>query len=107
MAFIGRLHPLLIHFPIALGIAALVAEAVENGALELEPLDVGEIELMQVGQSQRKRMILARTAAMAVTLRPRPRMKGLLIREAARRARISEAARNFLGTIRRIVIRKR
>jgi len=27
MAFIGRLHPLLIHFPIALGIAALVAEA--------------------------------------------------------------------------------
>jgi uncharacterized membrane protein len=27
MAFAGRLHPLLIHFPIALGIAALVAEA--------------------------------------------------------------------------------
>lgn len=86
---------------------ALLADALKAGALVVEPLDPSEIDMMQQGQTQRKRNALYRHAALAVTLQPRPQLKQLKVLEAAKRARISEAARNFLGTIRRIVVRRR
>ncbi|HET9159212.1 MAG TPA: Coenzyme F420 hydrogenase/dehydrogenase, beta subunit C-terminal domain, partial [Caulobacteraceae bacterium] len=84
----------------------LLSQAQAAAAVVLQPLAIDEVERMQPGQVQRKRMIRARTAALAVLLRPRPHMHGLFVREAARRGRFREAARNFLGTIRRVVIRK-
>jgi coenzyme F420 hydrogenase subunit beta len=75
------------------------------GALAAEACEVEEIDAMQPGQTQRKRNLLARIAAMAVVGRSRPMMRGLMIREAFARSEFSEAVRNFLGTIRRLVIR--
>ena len=87
--------------------AAFLEAAVTAGAVEVETLPIGEIDLMQPSQAQRKRLIRARTAALAATLQPRPRMRGLRLGEAARRAGLAEQLRNFLGTIRRILIRRR
>jgi coenzyme F420 hydrogenase subunit beta len=86
---------------------ALLDDALAASALVVEPVDPAQIDLMQPGQTQRKRNALYRNAALAVTLQPRPQMKRLKVVEAAKRARISEATRNFLGTIRRIVVRRR
>jgi len=86
---------------------AFLEAAVTAGAVEVETLPIGEIDLMQPSQAQRKRLIRARTAALAATLQPRPRMRGLRLGEAARRAGLAEQLRNFLGTIRRILIRRR
>jgi coenzyme F420 hydrogenase subunit beta len=80
---------------------ALVRSAMAAGVLSTEPLAVAEIDLMQPSQAARKRLILARTAALAVLLRPRPVMTGLKVIEAGRGAGLAEQLRNFLGTIRR------
>jgi coenzyme F420 hydrogenase subunit beta len=80
---------------------ALLRGAVAAGVLSTEPLAIGEIDLMQPSQAARKRLILARTAALAVLLRPRPAMRGLKVMDAGRRAGLAEQLRNFLGTIRR------
>jgi coenzyme F420 hydrogenase subunit beta len=81
--------------------------AVGGGALAVEPLDIGEIDLMQPSQSRRKRLIVARTAATRATLQPVPRMDGLKVGEAARRAGVKESLHNFLGTARRILSGRR
>jgi coenzyme F420 hydrogenase subunit beta len=86
---------------------ALVDSARAAGAMALEPIDPGEIDRMQPGQTQRKRNLAARNAALIVTLQPRPRVPGLKVLQASGRARIPEAMRNFLGTIRRVVQRRR
>jgi coenzyme F420 hydrogenase subunit beta len=72
-----------------------------GGRLATEPLDIGEIDLMQPSQARRKRLILARAAAVRILGRPVPKMAGLMVAEAARRAPAREALRNFLGTVRR------
>jgi coenzyme F420 hydrogenase subunit beta len=87
--------------------AALVAGAVSAGALELSALDVEEIELMQPSQAQRKRNVRVRTAALGVALQPRPKMSEVCVEQASRKARPLEAARNFVGTIRRVIFRRR
>lgn len=86
---------------------ALLSSARAAGALETQPLPMGEIELMQPSQARRKRLIVARTAALAVTLQPRPDMSGTLTFEAAQRGGVVDAAKNFLGTLRRIVLGRR
>lgn len=86
---------------------ALLSRAVTSGALETEPLPMAEIELMQPSQARRKRLIVARTAALAVTMQPRPNMSGTLTVEAALRGGLVDAAKNFLGTLRRIVLGRR
>jgi coenzyme F420 hydrogenase subunit beta len=81
----------------------LAEAAVAAGALVLEPLDVDEIDRMQPGQARRKRLVRSRTLALAATLQPRPRMGGTCVDEAAGRAGKAEAARSFLGAVRRIL----
>lgn len=77
--------------------------ALAAGVLEAEDLPVGEIDRMQPSQARRKRLVLARTASLPFTLMPTPKMDGLGVGEAARRAGIREALQNFLGTMRRTV----
>ena len=85
----------------------LLDAAIAAGAVEVSPLDVAEIEHMQPSQVFRKRLIRARVAALAVTLQPRPRMQGTQVQEAARAASVIDTLRNFLGSIRRIVLGRR
>lgn len=84
----------------------LLQDADQTRALELEPLDAMEIDLMQPSQARRKRLISARMAALAVTGNPRPDFRGVSVDEAACDASLRESAHSFLGTVRRIVARK-
>lgn len=87
----------------------VLSDAVTAGAIKLsvEPVRSNDIDLMQPGQARRKRLVRARVAALKVALRPHPRMAGLLVHEASRRASWSESLRNFLGTLRRVMAAKR
>jgi len=82
---------------------ALLQSAVAAGALAVNPASINDIERMQPAQARRKRLVLARTAALPITLQPRPRMSGLKVAVAARRARLSEAVQNLVGTVRRVL----
>lgn len=75
--------------------------ALEANVLSATPLEVAEIDRMQPSQARRKRLILARVAALFATGQPAPQMRGLSVIAAARRAPAMEAARNFAGTVRR------
>ncbi len=79
----------------------LLAAALGAQALQAEPLDPREIDKMQPSQARRKRLVLARTAALPLVGQPRPRMAGLKVGAAARKASAPEALRNLLGTLRR------
>lgn len=79
----------------------LLQSACEACRLEATPLDISEIDKMQPSQARRKRLILARTAALPLAAQPRPRMRGLAVARAARRASAAETVRNLLGTLRR------
>lgn len=83
------------------------AGAVAAQALNVEPLDVAEIDLMQPSQARRKRLVQARVAALTATLQPKPDMRGLQVEAAARRAGRGEAVRNLAGTMRRVLLGKR
>lgn len=82
----------------------LLNDAVAAGVCAVNDCPIAEVDLMQPGQVRRKRVVFARAAATRVTGQPLPRMRGLLIGSAAWRAGISEAIRNFAGTIRRIIL---
>jgi coenzyme F420 hydrogenase subunit beta len=79
----------------------LLSSALAAGALEVAPLAPAEIEKMQPSQARRKRLVLARTLALPLTLQPAPRMRGVAVVEAARRASVREQLQNLLGTVRR------
>jgi coenzyme F420 hydrogenase subunit beta len=79
----------------------LIEGARQAGSIATEPLPVSEIDKMQPSQARRKRLVLARVAALPITLNPRPRMQGLKVFAAARLARPAESAKNLLGTLRR------
>lgn len=85
----------------------LLESAIGAGALSIEPLAPSEIDLMQPSQARRKRMVAARVAALMVTARPKPTMRGTLVEEAAKQADLGEAAHNFAGTVRRIILNRR
>jgi len=85
----------------------LLESARAAGVLVIEPLSANEIDLMQPSQARRKRLIAARTAALFVTLQPRPEMWGTLVGQAAKRAKLVEAMHNFAGTVRRVVMGRR
>ena len=82
---------------------ALLDAAIERGAVVAEPLEIGEVDLMQPAQARRKRVVQARTVAALATGQPRPRMKGLDVAKAAKTAGWWENLKNFVGTTRRIV----
>lgn len=87
--------------------ARVFQDAVDGSALNVEPLDVGEIDLMQPSQARRKRLVSARLSALTATLQPKPDMRGTEVSAAARRASPAEAARNLVGTMRRVLLGKR
>ena len=80
---------------------AFLAQAVAAGVVQTEPLEPGEIQLMQPSQARRRRLVTGRVAALTVTLRPSPRMTGLHLEQASARASLPEKAKNFLGSLRR------
>jgi coenzyme F420 hydrogenase subunit beta len=82
----------------------LLHSAVSAGELVTEALEVEELELMQPSQARRKRLVMSRTAALAATLQPVPKMNGTQVAEAAAYAGITEKLRSFLGTLRRILV---
>ncbi len=86
---------------------ALLDAAMARGAIIAEPLDIGEVDLMQPAQARRKRMVQARLAASLVTAQPRPKVKGLDVGKAARTAGWRESLSNFAGTARRIILGRR
>ena len=81
--------------------------ASEGGVLETEPLEIGEIDLMQPAQARRKRLVHARVGALSATLQPKPDMRGTEVLAAAKRALPAEAARNLVGTMRRVLLGRR
>lgn len=83
--------------------ARLVERCRATGGLATVPLDVREIDLMQPSQANRKRLIAARIAAALSLRQPVPRMAGLHVMAAARRANFLDLLRNYLGTARRIM----
>jgi coenzyme F420 hydrogenase subunit beta len=82
----------------------LVRAAVASGAIAVENLDVTRIEKMQPSQAFRKRMVLARLAAVAVALRHVPDYKNLNLLRAARTGGVLQNAKNFLGLVRRFAL---
>lgn len=82
---------------------ALLAAALDAGAVAAEPLPVGDIVKMQPHQANRKQMVASRLAAAAALFQPRPSVAGLMVGAAARRASVKAQAKDFLGAARRIV----
>jgi coenzyme F420 hydrogenase subunit beta len=81
----------------------LLRDAMAAGTIAADPLAIEEIILMQPGQARRKQLVVARLAACAAMLQPRPKMAGLDVGRAALQAGAVDSIKNFLGTIRRIV----
>lgn len=82
----------------------LLELAQSHGAINLSALSPAEIDLMQPAQARRKRLVAARTAAARTLFRPVPIMAGTLVGRAARTAGIFETFRNYLGSLRRIIV---
>ena len=84
----------------------LIDAAIAAGYLESSPAEIEPIAAMQPFQANRKGFVPARLAAyVAVGHRP-PRFEGLGLRENARRLPAKVLARNFLGTLRRLMKRR-
>lgn len=81
----------------------VVADAMAAGAINTQAIDIQEIGLMQPAQASRKRLVRARVSALSATFQAKPRMKGVLVERASKRATARDQLRNFLGTVRRIV----
>ena len=82
---------------------AVLDAARAAGRIETEPLEMAQIALMQPAQARRKKEIVSRLAAVAVTGRPYPRYLGLQIDAAARLAPAKQHLRSFAGLVRRLV----
>ncbi|WP_426163666.1 Coenzyme F420 hydrogenase/dehydrogenase, beta subunit C-terminal domain [Sandarakinorhabdus sp. DWP1-3-1] len=82
---------------------ALLDAARAASVISTEPLAMAEIIRMQPSQARRKRQILSRLAAMAVAGRPRPRYRGVQLRQAAVLESPLAQARSFAGLLRRFI----
>lgn len=82
---------------------AFLDAALTAGKVEITPLPIAEVDLMQPAQARRKRRIAARMAAWRVALRPVPEMNGLLVGKATRKERPHLLLKEFLGTLRRVL----
>ncbi len=79
----------------------LLRSALKTNAVTVSRLAIDQIGKMQPAQARRKRLVFARTAALPITLQPRPRMAGLSVLSAATGAPLGEALQNFVGTLKR------
>ena len=82
----------------------LLSAAIEAGHIETEPLTSEELVDMQPFQSRRKGISLMRMLALRLFARRVPRYRALNLLWVARRLPFTEAARNFAGTVRRIIM---
>jgi coenzyme F420 hydrogenase subunit beta len=87
--------------------AELLDAVRRGGAVKTEAFDIGALAAIQPGQRERRRALAARLAALVLLGRPVPRYRGLRIIAAARRNTAAKLLRNFLGTVRRAVLRRR
>ena len=81
----------------------LLEEAVRANVIKTESASIDDVALMQPSQLRRKALIRARTAAIALLMRPRPRVTGLDVGLAARGASLMDQLRNFAGTALRVL----
>lgn len=79
----------------------LVKAAQVSGHLELSPYQLSKLASVQPGQTRRRRVLLARLAALWLMGRPIPRYRGMGLWAMARRASLFDTIRNFGGMIRR------
>jgi coenzyme F420 hydrogenase subunit beta len=82
---------------------ALVAAAAEAGYIVLEPLPVADIARMQPHQARRKGQVPARLLAMLLTGRRLPVYRDLGLGAVARTQPLRQHARNFAGTMYRLL----
>lgn len=87
----------------------LLAKAVEAGCvmIDRDPLPADEIDLMQPSQARRKRLVRARVAGLILLFQPRPTMTHLAVNQASRNASAKEFLRDLVGTMRRVILRRR
>jgi coenzyme F420 hydrogenase subunit beta len=85
----------------------LVDAALAAGALVASPLEIDQIDLMQPGQTRKKRLVKSRVLALAATLHAAPRMDGTWVDQAAKGAEMGEQLRSFVGAARRIMTGRR
>jgi coenzyme F420 hydrogenase subunit beta len=81
----------------------ILAEALAAGHIETRSFDVAHLAAIQPGQRERRRALFARLLALRLAGRPVPRYEGLKVVPAARENSPIRNARNFLGTLRRIL----
>ncbi|MEX0338664.1 MAG: Coenzyme F420 hydrogenase/dehydrogenase, beta subunit C-terminal domain [Arenibacterium sp.] len=82
---------------------SIIRSAQEQDALAIQPFDVEQLTAIQRGQVWRRRGIWPRLTALRLLGKPVPTYKGLHVREVMRLSTPKEIARNFLGTIKRIL----
>lgn len=84
----------------------LLTDAMAKGKIVAESLPIDEIRKMQPYQAARKSRIAARTAACQTLGRPVPKMKGLKLKGARRDESFKRLFREYIGTIRRIILKR-
>ncbi|WP_415184227.1 Coenzyme F420 hydrogenase/dehydrogenase, beta subunit C-terminal domain [Phaeovulum sp.] len=84
----------------------LVQSAVAAGSLEISGFETEKLAAIQPGQTGKRRLVLARLAALKLTGRALPRYRGFYLWRNARSAGLVANMRNLLGTLRRIWLKK-
>lgn len=77
--------------------------AVAAKQIEIAPFDVADLAVIQPGQRERRRALLARLLALRLAGRPVPLYRGLHLWDAARQNPILRNMKNFLGMFRRVL----
>lgn len=80
---------------------ALVRDAAAAGTIEITGYDGVGLAAMQPGQTNKRRLTLARLLALRILNRPMPRYRGFHLIRNAVHAGVWRNLRNFLGTLRR------
>ena len=86
--------------------AKLIAKAQSAGRLETAPFDIDTLAVIQPGQRDRRRAIMARLAALRLMGWPVPNYRGLHVIAAAGQNPPMLNIRNFVGTLRRVLRRR-
>lgn len=81
----------------------VIRDAENAGALTLREFEVDDLTAIQRGQVWRRRGLLPRLAALKLLGKPVPHYEGLHLREVMRLSSPKEIARNFLGTVKRVL----
>ena len=81
----------------------MVQAAMAAGYIDADEIEAADIDPMQPGQLNRKKLVLARLLAVRLFGSRYPVFKGQMLRAAASRASVFLQARNFLGTCRRLL----